>query len=81
MVELGLCWYMWIDFVLDNLVYVYLHKWIDFICTIFTYDFSGFDFLVFLCLIFWVCMVFLGLVLFCLFAEEDSRSKFIYFKF
>ena len=52
MVELGLCWYMWIDFVLDNLVYVYIHKWIDFVCTIFIYDFSGFDFLVFLCLIF-----------------------------
>ena len=29
MVELGLCWYMWIDFVLDNLVYVYM--WIDFV--------------------------------------------------
>ena len=29
MVELGLCWYMWIDFVLDNLVYV--HMWIDFV--------------------------------------------------
>ena len=27
-VELGLCWYMWIDFVLNNLVYVYM--WIDF---------------------------------------------------
>ena len=51
-VELGLCWYMWIDFVLDNLVYVYIHKWIDFVCTIFIYDFFGFDFLVFLCLIF-----------------------------
>ena len=25
MVELGLCWYIWIDFVLDNLVYVYIH--------------------------------------------------------
>ena len=42
MVELGLCWYMWIDFVLDNLVYVYIHKWIDFVCTIFIHDFSGF---------------------------------------
>ena len=30
-------------------------------CTIFIYDFSGFDFLVFLCFIFWVCMIFLGL--------------------
>ena len=29
MVELGLCWYMWIDFALDNLVYVYM--WIDFV--------------------------------------------------
>ena len=58
MVELGLCWYMWIDFVLDNLVYVYIHKWIDFVCTIFIYDFSRFHFLVFLCLIFWVCMIF-----------------------
>ena len=65
MVELGLCWYMWIDFVLDNLVYVYIHKWIDFVCTIFIYDFFGFDFLVFLCLIFWVCMIsFLGLCYF-----------------
>ena len=58
MVELGLCWYMWIDFVLDNLVYVYIHKWIDFVCTIFIYDFSEFDFLVSLCLVFWVCMIF-----------------------
>ena len=54
MVKLGLCWYMWIDFVLDNLVYVYM--WIDFVldnlvyvyiglifvCMIFIYDFSGF---------------------------------------
>ena len=29
MVELGLCWYLWIDIVLDNLVYVYM--WIDFV--------------------------------------------------
>ena len=29
MVELGLCWYKWIDFALDNLVYVYM--WIDFV--------------------------------------------------
>ena len=61
MVELGLFWYMWIDFVLDNLVYVYIHKWIDFVCIIFIYDFSGFDFCVlmfdFLGLydFFWVC--------------------------
>ena len=50
MVELGLCWYMWIDFVLDNLVYVYLHKWIDFVCTIFTLIFLG---LIFLCSYVW----------------------------
>ena len=29
MIKLGLCWYMWIDFVLDDLVYV--HMWIDFV--------------------------------------------------
>ena len=81
MVELGLCWYMWIDFVLDNLVYVYIHKWIDFVCSIFIYDFFGFDFLVFLCLFFWVCMIIFGFVLFCLFDEEDDRSKFMYYRF
>ena len=65
MVELGLCWYMWIDFVLDNLVYVYIHKWIDLVCTIFIYDFSRFVFLVFLCLIFRVCMIFFFFFAFC----------------
>ena len=50
MVELGLCWYMWIDFV-------------------------------FLCLIFWVCMIFFGFVLFCVLDEEDDRSKFMCFFF
>ena len=31
---------------MDNLVYVYIHKWIDFVCIIFIYDFFGFDFCV-----------------------------------
>ena len=48
-------------------------------CTIFIYDFFGFDFLVFLCLIFWVCMIFFGFVFFCVLDEEGVRSKFMRF--
>ena len=43
MVELGLCWYMWINFVLDNLVFVYM--WIDFVL-------NNISFMIFLGLIF-----------------------------
>ena len=48
-------------------------------CTIFIYDFSEFDFLVFFVFDFLGLNDFFWVVLFCVLDEEDVRSKFICF--
>ena len=50
-------------------------------CTIFIYDFSEFDFLVFFVFDFLGLYDFFWVVLFCVLDEEDFRSKFICFLF
>ena len=79
MVELGLCWYMWIDIVLDNLVYVYM--WIDFVL----YNIHLWFFWVwFSCVLmfhFLGLYDFFGFVFFCVLDEKGVRSKFMCFFF
>ena len=50
-------------------------------CTIFIYDFSEFDFLVFFVFDFLGLYDFFWVVLFCVLDEEDVRSKFMCFLF
>ena len=50
-------------------------------CTIFIYEFSEFDFLMFFVFDFLGLYDFFWVVFFCVLDEEDVRSKFMYFLF